>query len=90
MILTTACIAHHRVATDPQTRLLHRDISSGNVMIYPKIKRHGAARRTSMVWTGILTDWELSKPVDADKAPSEMLQVHRLVRQSVPYWLQHH
>ncbi|KAI1788236.1 hypothetical protein LXA43DRAFT_649327 [Ganoderma leucocontextum] len=69
---------HCRVVTDPQTRLLHCDVSSGNIMIYPKIKHSGAGGSASLVWTGILSDWELSKSVDAEQAPSSATQAHRL------------
>ncbi len=50
-------------------------------MIYPKAKSNddGSA---SMVWTGILTDWELSRPVEDQKVPSKATQAVRLVRSS--------
>ena len=69
--------AHYQAATNPQTRLLHRDISGGNILIYPKIKRDGT--KCAIVWTGLLVDWELSKPVDDDQAPSKASQAERMV-----------
>ena len=80
-VLTTYSIAHYQAATHPQTRLLHCDVSSGNIMIYPKVK-HDRAGEASLVWTGILSDWELSRPVDDQNAPPRTTQAHRLVRSS--------
>ncbi|OBZ74090.1 hypothetical protein A0H81_06324 [Grifola frondosa] len=40
-------------------RVIHRDISSGNMLMYP-IKKKGF---TSFVWMGLLNDWEFSKPI---------------------------
>lgn len=81
-MLTVCFIAHHQAATNPQTRLLHCDISSGNIMIYPRVKLHGTDGCASLVWSGILSDWELSKSVDDQSSPPEVTQAHRLVRLS--------
>ena len=35
-----------------------------------------------VVWTGILSDWELSKPVDSQEAASKATQADRMVRSS--------
>ncbi|KAI1788199.1 hypothetical protein LXA43DRAFT_838864, partial [Ganoderma leucocontextum] len=47
--------------------LLHRDISSGNILIYPRVTvdLNGVA---SVKWGGILADWEMSKPVHKDES----------------------
>ncbi|KAI1786103.1 hypothetical protein LXA43DRAFT_1035102 [Ganoderma leucocontextum] len=69
--------AHHQAATHPETRLLHCDISGGNIMIYPKI-RQDKEGTNPLVWTGILSDWELSKPVDSLEAASKATQADRM------------
>ena len=38
--------------------MLHRDISGGNILILPKVTGR------TIKWTGLLTDWEMSKPTD--------------------------
>ncbi|PIL32476.1 hypothetical protein GSI_05179 [Ganoderma sinense ZZ0214-1] len=59
--------AHHQAATHPKTSILHRDISSANMLIYPKVRPDEGGKGQSMCWTGILTDWELAKPVDTPR-----------------------
>ncbi|TBU26895.1 hypothetical protein BD311DRAFT_666620 [Dichomitus squalens] len=59
------CItAHLNAATHKKlrVRVLHRDVSDQNIIIYPKITRSAEGVR-SLVWGGLLTDWEISKPV---------------------------
>ena len=56
--------AHFHAATHPKTRLLHRDISSGNLLILPKLGRGSEGVIPSITYTGILSDWEMSKLVD--------------------------
>ncbi|KAI1788185.1 hypothetical protein LXA43DRAFT_648416 [Ganoderma leucocontextum] len=53
--------SHYEAATKPKTPLLHRDISSGNILIYPRVIEltDGGAE---LQWRGILVDWEMSKP----------------------------
>ncbi|EJF56423.1 hypothetical protein DICSQDRAFT_141278 [Dichomitus squalens LYAD-421 SS1] len=70
--------AHHQAATNPKTRLLHRDISGGNILIYPKVKRDSNGTNPAIVWTGLLVDWELSKPIDDDQAPSKASQAEHM------------
>ncbi len=55
-------LAHFQAATKPKLKLLHRDISGGNILIVPSILEddNGA----EIQWKGILTDWEMSKPQD--------------------------
>lgn len=48
-------------------------------MILPKIKYHRAHKKASLVWTGILTDWELLKAVKADPTCSTAPHSHRSV-----------
>ena len=58
------------MATDKQ--ILHRDISRGNILIYPKVES-SEDKETKVVtrqlrWHGILTDWELSKSLGGPMA----------------------
>ena len=78
--------AHHQAATNPKTRLLHRDISGGNILIYPRVKLNEDGVN-AMTWCGILSDWELAKPVDDDNAPSKATQAEQMVRScsSLPF-----
>ncbi len=78
-VLMKPSTAHCRVTNDPQTRLLHCDVSSGNIMIYPKIKYNGAEGRASLAWTGILSDWEMAKSMDSAQVPLKTSPGHRLV-----------
>ncbi|TBU36903.1 hypothetical protein BD309DRAFT_995378 [Dichomitus squalens] len=70
--------AHHQAATNPKTQLLHRYISGGNILIYPKVRRDEDGQNPSLVWSGILSDWELSKPVGVQEAASRATQAERM------------
>lgn len=63
-----------------QQGVLHRDISGGNLLIYPTVQSavdpESKEEIRSLQWVGILTDWELSKGVDA---PSGARQPERTV-----------
>ncbi|PIL32482.1 hypothetical protein GSI_05185 [Ganoderma sinense ZZ0214-1] len=50
----------------------------GNIMILPKIKRDKNGNNPMVVWTGVLSDWELSRPVDAQDAASKQTQTDRM------------
>ncbi|KAI1786104.1 hypothetical protein LXA43DRAFT_1099549 [Ganoderma leucocontextum] len=54
---------HHLAATRPSLQILHRDISDGNIIIIPKVAVMRDGRHV-LNWTGVLTDWENSKPID--------------------------
>ncbi|KAH9925639.1 uncharacterized protein BXZ73DRAFT_103174 [Epithele typhae] len=43
---------------------LHRDISGGNIIIYPRVR---IVKSHFLAWVGLLTDWELAKTTDALK-----------------------
>ena len=43
-------------------KIIHRDISSGNILIYPTTEQIDGKNAFRVVWRGILIDWELSKP----------------------------
>ena len=72
-------LAHHQAATKPTTQLLHRDISGGNILIYPRVRRDRNGRNPQMVWSGLLSDWELAKPIDTVEAASKATQEERMV-----------
>ncbi|KAI0628832.1 hypothetical protein C8Q77DRAFT_1161860 [Trametes polyzona] len=62
--LIAECITTHRHAFE-QLRLLHRDISAGNVLILPQITMN-RAQALRVRWHAVLTDWELAKVVPED------------------------
>ncbi|KAI9062408.1 hypothetical protein FKP32DRAFT_844181 [Trametes sanguinea] len=68
------CIAAHGDAY-VRKGLLHRDISAGNVLIYPKqvVTDSGVIEDP----VGILADWELAKKVDESRTKQAPRQPHR-------------
>ncbi|TBU56121.1 hypothetical protein BD310DRAFT_824435 [Dichomitus squalens] len=64
--------AHHQAATNPATMRLHRDISGENILIYPRVRQDKDGRGHSIVWTGLLIDWELSKHRDSEDVPKSL------------------
>ena len=77
--LTVTYAAHYEAVTNSNTRILHCDISGGNILIYPKVKRDSEGNDPVLIWTGILTDWELSKPLDTHEAAYRATQADRMV-----------
>ena len=74
----TASLAHFQAATKPDVQILHRDISGGNILIIPCIltDKNGA----EIKWRGLLTDWEMSKPINLDQPKGiEARQLERTV-----------
>ncbi|KAH9889981.1 hypothetical protein C8Q73DRAFT_667689 [Cubamyces lactineus] len=55
------CVKAHRQAAN--VGILHRDISGGNILIYPRIVKDKGKKRKIVAMKGLLTDWELSKDV---------------------------
>ena len=55
--------------------ILHRDISNGNILMYPKVRNIN--RKRALVWRGILADWEVAKDL---RAPPKRHQPQRTVR----------
>ena len=74
-------VAHHGAATSKslKVRVLHRDVSDQNILIYPKIVKSKNGART-LVWGGILTDWEISKPIPKFEREERARQPERTVR----------
>ncbi|KAI0357238.1 hypothetical protein OH77DRAFT_146381 [Trametes cingulata] len=58
------CIATHHWAYT-RHNLLHRDISAGNVLILPTLGVNPSGKEV-VEWRGLLTDWELAKPVSRE------------------------
>ena len=44
---------------------MHRDISSGNILIIPRFIQEAEDDYPRLQWRGMLCDWELSKPIAA-------------------------
>ncbi|OBZ74235.1 hypothetical protein A0H81_06328 [Grifola frondosa] len=55
------CLIAHQDAVN-LARVLHRDVSSRSLLMYP-IKVANKQGLTRYMWTGLLNDWELSKPI---------------------------
>ncbi|KAI0636357.1 hypothetical protein C8Q77DRAFT_1270422 [Trametes polyzona] len=62
-------------------RLLHRDVSAGNILIHPRLQpvdsdsaEEGSLR---VEWSGILTDWELAKYVPEETSKESPRQPER-------------
>ncbi|OBZ73859.1 hypothetical protein A0H81_06310 [Grifola frondosa] len=53
-------LAHEDAVT--RASVMHRDVSAGNMLMYP-VEIDIARDVTQYVWTGLLNDWELSKPI---------------------------
>ncbi|KAI0759291.1 hypothetical protein BD413DRAFT_675011 [Trametes elegans] len=78
---TYQCIVGHGYAYEDHN-LLHRDVSSGNVLILPRLEdaleSAGLPPGTKeVVWNGILTDWELAKVVPKDESNEKARQPER-------------
>ncbi|TFK79285.1 hypothetical protein K466DRAFT_668164 [Polyporus arcularius HHB13444] len=71
------CIyAHEQAATHPDTKLLHRDVSAGNVLIYPRVVVESGNVR--LQWGGLLADWEMSRTVHKDAEDRRPHQPERM------------
>ncbi|PIL32451.1 hypothetical protein GSI_05153 [Ganoderma sinense ZZ0214-1] len=62
-IVFDCVVAHYEASTKPEPNkcLLHRDISSGNILIYPRVLTNEEGV-VYVQWRGLLADWEMSKP----------------------------
>ncbi|PIL30039.1 hypothetical protein GSI_07951 [Ganoderma sinense ZZ0214-1] len=72
------CMTGHRDAA-VKCGILHRDVSSGNILIRPEIRRVNSETGEYMVlWYGVLSDWELAKALPIEgKAITKARQPHR-------------
>ena len=70
-------VAHKQAAT---AGILHRDISGGNILIYPKIVQDPDNPGCNIVMmNGLLTDWELSKDIKVKGRARRARQPERTV-----------
>ncbi|KAL7277957.1 hypothetical protein ACG7TL_007908 [Trametes sanguinea] len=76
------CIMTHSAAYET-FRLLHRDISAGNVLMLPtlstKVNENG---KRTVTWTGILTDWELAIFVPESDESGKRPEISRHLRRT--------
>ncbi|KAI0324568.1 hypothetical protein GY45DRAFT_1375459 [Cubamyces sp. BRFM 1775] len=56
------CIQAHKDAVT-KANVVHRDVSSGNILILPKVVYNKNTGKPLVAWKGLLADWELSKPL---------------------------
>ncbi|KAL1942167.1 hypothetical protein VTO73DRAFT_6231 [Trametes versicolor] len=73
--IARSCVIAHRDAMR-NAKIIHRDVSGGNMLILPRILYIPALKKKVIKWSGVLADWELSKPVD-DKSPPRARQPER-------------
>ncbi|OJT13253.1 hypothetical protein TRAPUB_10188 [Trametes pubescens] len=69
------CVVTHRDAYD-HFNLLHRDISTGNLLILPQVVKMSDGSKL-VGWRGLLTDWELAKYVPKDNSKQRARQPER-------------
>ncbi|RPD57704.1 hypothetical protein L227DRAFT_506295 [Lentinus tigrinus ALCF2SS1-6] len=55
------CLRAHQAAYE-SCNIIHRDVSVGNILILPMLFRKDGSI-VGIIWSGILTDWELAKDV---------------------------
>ncbi|KAI0324566.1 hypothetical protein GY45DRAFT_1375457 [Cubamyces sp. BRFM 1775] len=60
--IVLSCLHAHKDAY-VKAKIIHCDVSSGNILILPQVVHVKRTGTYHVVWKGILADWELSKPV---------------------------
>ncbi|KAI0806764.1 hypothetical protein C8Q74DRAFT_1341797 [Fomes fomentarius] len=60
MTIVRDCVEAHAEAYK-KAKIIHRDVSAGNILICPTVIRDEKDGKLRVVWRGILSDWELSK-----------------------------
>ena len=65
-ILIVMLAAHEQAA---KVGVLHRDISGGNILIYPRVAKDASGTNLVVLMNGLLTDWELSNDVKPTGQP---------------------
>ena len=76
--LTHVIVGHADAVT--KCGLLHRDISSGNILILPTFEITRGGTELRVVWRGLLCDWELSKPIAPSEKDEKARQPERTVK----------
>ncbi|KAI0916047.1 hypothetical protein AcW1_009422 [Taiwanofungus camphoratus] len=56
------CLQAHGEAVE-KAQILHRDISAGNLLILERVELSDDGLQQTIVYQGLLNDWELSKPL---------------------------
>ncbi|KAI0764194.1 hypothetical protein BD413DRAFT_578204 [Trametes elegans] len=77
--LLSNCVLGHGYAYEDHG-LLHRDISAGNVLILPGLKDAPESLGPGakmVIWTGVLTDWELAKFVSKHGSSQDVQRPER-------------
>ena len=62
---------------------LHRDVSAGNILILPMIGPTTKSGGFLVLWSGVLSDWELAKKIPEKDEKLKARQPHRTVRVSL-------
>lgn len=65
-------------------KIMHRDISSGNILIIPRFIQGPEDDYPRLQWRGMLCDWELSKPIASSVKDERARQPERTVRPHPP------
>ena len=90
VLICSTCIAHWRAVESPE-RILHRDISTANILILPTVVADGETGQRRVVWKGVLTDWELSESLsdeyktDVQGRPPHIVGLPHHVHSSFPH-----
>ncbi|EIW52954.1 uncharacterized protein TRAVEDRAFT_88303, partial [Trametes versicolor FP-101664 SS1] len=66
---------HYQATT--KAKIIHRDISGGNILILPKAMFDQRKGRKFVKWFGLLADWEMSKPIYEKPSLSRARQPER-------------
>ncbi|KAI0660068.1 hypothetical protein C8Q70DRAFT_1132735 [Cubamyces menziesii] len=71
------CVVAHRDAVT-KTNIMHRDVSGGNILIFPRpVNDPSLGSMHMMRWGGLLVDWELSKPITQQGVSPQARQPER-------------
>ncbi|TFK87717.1 hypothetical protein K466DRAFT_453372, partial [Polyporus arcularius HHB13444] len=59
---------------------LHCDISTGNILVNPKIEVSAETEKATVQWEGMLIDWELNRRVEEKSRPPIRMRALRTWR----------
>ena len=79
LVLTPEVLAHYDASV--KSKIIHCDISSGNILILPVFVKHEITDDSALrvTWRGVLADWELSKPIPHGEEIDRAWQPERVV-----------